>query len=379
MFEKGEPLLEIALALDPLLAEGHTSKANYLLQKNQFEAATHRFEYALKLNPNYATTYHWYGILADRLGDRQKALDMYRKAAELDPLSPVIQTNIGFMLSNFEQYGEALKQFDRINELMPEFPGAADGKSKVYSDMGKLNEAVKWQRQSIKQDPGNLGRQANLAHLYIDLGMIEQAEAEIELIRQQSPEFEPLLYAEATIDMYKGNYESAAARFEERLLKSPNDLSYMGNWAFYQMLLGNFEVAISTSLAMFPGKNGEEYDVNFDNFDTTANLIWMWQQIGEKQKADNLLRQLKNFLAEYPVHDNTFKQAMILTLEGKFLESAEMFNQLFDNGKSRGYWRGGHLPMLKDIMSLPQTQEFIKKYDIELERQRNAVLTMVKV
>ncbi len=371
MFENGEPLLEKALSLDPMLAEAHTSKANYLLQVDQLDAAKNRFEYALKLNPNYATTYHWYGILSDRLGDKKKALDLYRKAAQLDPLSPVIQTNIGFMLLEADQHEEAMKQFDRIMELMPEYPGAANGKSQVYASLGVLNEAVKWQQASIKQDPGNLGRRTNLAHLYIDLGMIGQAQNEIDLIKQESPGYEGLLYAEATVDMYQGNYQQAAARFEQKLLKRPKDLNYLGNWTFYQMLLGNYEVAISTSLLMFPGKNGELYDVNFDNFDTTVNLIWMWQQIGEQQKADKLLRQLKNYLAEYANHDEPFKQSMILVLEGKHMEAAKLFAELFDKGENRGFWRGAHLPMLKEVIALPQAQDFIKKHEQELERQRS--------
>ena len=374
MFEKGEPLLEKALSLDPMLAEAHTSKANYLHEKEQFETAANRFEYALKLNPNYATTYHWYGNLADRLGEKEKALELYRKAAELDPLSPVIQTNIGFMLSDADEHEEALKQFDRIMELVPEYSGGAHGKSIVYSNMGVLDEAIKWQKESIRKDPGNLSRRTNLAHLFIDLGLIEQAQSEVNLIKQQSPGYEGLLYVEATIDMYQNNYQQAAARFEEKLSKHPNDLSYLGNWTFYQMLLGNYEAAINASLSMFPGKNGEDYEITFNNFDTTLNLIWMWQQTGEQKKADRLLQRLKNYLAEYAIHNDLLKQSLILTLEGKHVDAAQKFSELFASGETRGFWRGSHLPMLKEVLTLPQTQEFIKKHELEQQRQRKAVL-----
>jgi len=378
MFEKGEPLLEKALSLDPMSAEAHTSKANYLQEKDQFEAAANRYEYALQLNPNYATTYHWYGNLADRLGDKAKALDLYRKAAQLDPLSPVIQTNIGYMLSDADQHEEALKQFDRIIELVPEYSGGPSGKSKVYSDMGLLDEAIKWQKEAIQQDPGNLGRRTDLAHMYVDLGLLEQARTEIDSIKQQSPGYEGLLYVEATMDMYLGNYQQAADIFEEKLGKYPNELTYLGNWTFYQMLLGNYDVAISTSLTMFPGKNGEAFDVNFYNFDATINLIWMWQQTGEQEKADNLLKQLKSFLAEYAIHDSPLKQSMILALEGKYRESAEMFGEMFAKGDNRGVWRGDHIPMLKEVIRLSAAQDYIKKYEQELERQRSAVLAMVQ-
>lgn len=377
MFAKGEPMIEMAISLDPTLAEAQTTKANYLNDRKQFEASRNLFEYSIKLNPNYATTYHWYGILADSMGDQEKALMLYRKAAELDPLSPVIQTNIGYQLLRAKQKQEALKQFDRIIELVPEYSGGASGKAETLAQMGRIDKAVLWQKKSVDTDQGNFGRQLDLIGFYVELGLIEKAKQSLLEIENQAPNYKGLIYGWANIDLYESNYQQASDRFSRKMLEDPEDKSYQGNWAFYQMLLKNYSASINVLLKLHPGKNGELFNVSHYNFDSTINLIWMWKQIGEIEKSKQLLTQLKQFLAEYPKHDAINKQAMIAAVEGKYLESIKLFNQLFKNGEFQGFWRGDHLPMFESFEEIPESQFLTKAYDKVIEQQRTALLAQL--
>ncbi len=371
---QGEPLIEKALSLDPESVEALTSQANYLAEKDELDAAKATFEYALKLNPNYPTTYHWYGNLLSRLGDKEQALKMYRKATELDPISPVIQTNIATILTDSGRYKEALAQFDRIIELVPEYPGSASGKANVYSEMGQLDEAIKWQRLAIKKDPGNLYRKTELAAMYVDIGLLDLAQQIIDEMVIQSPSFEGIVYARANVDLYQGKYQDAADLFSAAWQRAPNKLDYLGNLAFYQMLLGQHQQAIEGYLKIFPGKNGKIYEVRADNFDSTINLTWSLQQTGEHAQAESLLNELKQLMAEYPEQNDDYRAAMIAALEGRVSDSAELFFKEYKKGGSRGYWRGAHLPMLADVIKSPTSQEFIKLYEFELSQQRNRVL-----
>ncbi len=377
MFAKAEPIIEMALSLDPTLAEAHTSKANFLHEKKQYEAAMNRFEYAIKLNPNYATTYHWYGLLADSMGDQSKALMLYRKAAELDPLSPVIQTNIGYQLLRAKQTNEALKQFDRIIELVPDYSGGASGKSNVYAQMGQLDEAIKWMHQSVEIDPGNWGRRLNLANLYVDIGLIDKAKEQIQQVADSAPDFEGLVYTRANLNMYESDYQSAADQFALKMKEYPNNKSYPGNWAFYQMLLRNYQPAIDVLLALHPGKNDDLFEVSYYNFDATINLIWMWQQVGEDLKASRLLTQLKQFLAEYPEHNNEFKKAVILVVEGDYMAAGKIFQKQFERGEFQGFWRGSHLPMFEPFDDIPESRALTAAYEKTVSEQRDSLLAML--
>lgn len=54
------------------------------------------FEHAIELNSNYATAHHWYGRTAlSALGRFDEAIAEMKKALELDPLSLIMNTDVG--------------------------------------------------------------------------------------------------------------------------------------------------------------------------------------------------------------------------------------------------------------------------------------------
>ncbi|MFK8013449.1 MAG: tetratricopeptide repeat protein [Marinicellaceae bacterium] len=377
MLLNGEQLVKKALSLDPNLAEAYTSQANYFAEKREFDKAKEGFEKSLKLNPNYATTYHWYGNLVSSQGDNERALSLYRKGVELDPISPVIQTNIGNILKEFKRYQEALDQYDRIIELEPEYPGAYRGKAEVYSAMGKLDETIIWQLKSVELDPGNVYRKVDLASKYIDIGLDDLAEETINEIEDEFPDFTGVIYAKANLDMYRGNYQQAAARFEKALEESPQNFGYMGNLLFYKMILKEYDEAIAGYLKMYPGEFGKEFSIQKNNIDSVINLIWLWQANKQEDKAKQLSLELKQFLSEYPELNSTFYQAMLAAVDGEYQKSAELFFSEYKSGFSREFWKGDHLPMLEEVTKLPFSQEISNLYEYELAQQRIRILAFL--
>jgi len=80
------------------------------------------FQRAIALNPNYATAHHWYGngpLLA--LGRFEEAIAEGKRAVELDPLSPIINADLGQNLYNARRYDEAIAQLRKTLEIDPTF------------------------------------------------------------------------------------------------------------------------------------------------------------------------------------------------------------------------------------------------------------------
>jgi eukaryotic-like serine/threonine-protein kinase len=121
-FPKGKAAAQIALQIDPDLAEAHTSLAALLwLHDWQWEGAETEFKRSLELSPTYATANHWYAEYLMTMENREAVIRM-KKGQELDPLSLIITVAIGWALYFHRQYDEAIEQLQRAIELDPNYP-----------------------------------------------------------------------------------------------------------------------------------------------------------------------------------------------------------------------------------------------------------------
>jgi len=141
---KAKEAAEKALSLDPTLAEAHTSLAFIKsLFEWRWEEAEEHYRKSIALNPGYVTAHHWYGLdflaLHGRLEDAEAEV---RIAAQLDPLSPIINEGVSYMLLLSRRYEEAIEQSRRVLELDPQFYKAFTGMGRAYSLMGRYSEAI---------------------------------------------------------------------------------------------------------------------------------------------------------------------------------------------------------------------------------------------
>ena len=112
-----------ALELDDTLAEAHTSLADRSASMTSISLrAAREFQRAIELNPNYATAHQWYGIdLLVALGRFDEAISEVKRALELDPLSLIINSDLGRTYYFARRYDEAIEQLRKTLEMDPNF------------------------------------------------------------------------------------------------------------------------------------------------------------------------------------------------------------------------------------------------------------------
>ncbi len=116
-------LAERALALNPDLAEAHTTLAYALaLYYWDWEGAEREFRRAIEIDPGYATAHKWYRDLLTTLGRNGEALAEAERAAELDPRSPNVLAILGVSQWVAGRDAEARATLERALELDPTFP-----------------------------------------------------------------------------------------------------------------------------------------------------------------------------------------------------------------------------------------------------------------
>lgn len=108
-----------ALEIDPLLAEANASYAIILMQEFKWEDSLAMFKKAIDINPNYASAQHWCGVNSGILGSHDLAAEHLQKALEIDPLSLVINRNLGLAYLWARQYEKAIAQFEKTLAIVP--------------------------------------------------------------------------------------------------------------------------------------------------------------------------------------------------------------------------------------------------------------------
>jgi Tfp pilus assembly protein PilF len=111
-----------AVELAPNLGEAHLALAVARAFSQDWVTTESEFKKAMNLNPNDANVHYFYayGLLVPQKRF-EEALREYRRALDLDPLSPIVNTNYAVTLMIARQYDAAAAQFKVAQALDPSF------------------------------------------------------------------------------------------------------------------------------------------------------------------------------------------------------------------------------------------------------------------
>jgi serine/threonine-protein kinase len=170
-YPKAKAAARKALELDETLAEAHTSLAQALFAYDwNFAESSREFRRAIELNPNYATARHWYAnstLLA--MGQFDEAVAEGKRAQELDPLSLIINADLGADYFYARQYDRSIEQLRKTIEMDQGFYTAHYFLGMAYAMKGAFPEAIAEYRraQQLSDDPFVL---AYLGHAFAASG-----------------------------------------------------------------------------------------------------------------------------------------------------------------------------------------------------------------
>jgi eukaryotic-like serine/threonine-protein kinase len=174
---KGKDAAIKALQLDETLAEAHTSLGHALRRDFDFSGALGEFQRAIALNPNYATSHHWYGTTLSALGRVEDGKVELKRAQEIDPLSPIINAEVGRLLYYGRRTDEAIGHLRKlVDEMEPNFEPALAYLGAAYAQKRMYPEAIQEFEKWLALSPANPRALAALAHTYALWGRRAEAE-----------------------------------------------------------------------------------------------------------------------------------------------------------------------------------------------------------
>ena len=171
-----EAAINRALELDESSSEAHTARG-MLLAGYQFDypAGKKEYERALQLNPNDATAHHWFASdVLGALGESEHEVAEMRRARDLDPLSLVINTNLGAALLRAHRFDEAIAQLRKTVALDNRFGYGRQTLGMALQLKGQIPEAIVEYQAAIALDPSPTYLSL-LGHVYGTIGRKEEA------------------------------------------------------------------------------------------------------------------------------------------------------------------------------------------------------------
>jgi eukaryotic-like serine/threonine-protein kinase len=198
-----------ALELDETLAEPHASLGLIAMNYDwDWASAEKEFRQAIELNPNYATAHHWYAEYLVAVGRFDESLVEINRARELDPLSLIINTDMGKVLYYSRRYDEAIAQLQETLRMDPSFHDAHLWLGSVYAKRGLYPEAI-GEFKKISDSPWALGW---LGYVYGVSGRRDEAEKVVNQIESKGP-IDPSVIVYVYIGL--GEENAAFAAFEK--------------------------------------------------------------------------------------------------------------------------------------------------------------------
>lgn len=158
-----------ALALDPNLAAAHVADARLLASEFRDAEARRAVERALQLAPGDPTALVLYSRLL--LGtEPDKALEVARRAAEVDPLDVGIRLALLARLAWGGKHDEVIVEAERVLELDPQAADAYYYVGIARDGQGRYEDAIAAYRQAMEINPEDPYYPAAVAYSYARMG-----------------------------------------------------------------------------------------------------------------------------------------------------------------------------------------------------------------
>lgn len=135
-----------------------------------------RYRAVLQLDPAEADAVHLLGVIAHRLGEHDRALELMHEAIALRAGVPHFHANLGSALAETGRLDEAACQFQILRELAPGDDRVCHSLAAVLTTLGRLDEAEACYRAALRLRPELPATHNNLGALLKDRGRFDEAE-----------------------------------------------------------------------------------------------------------------------------------------------------------------------------------------------------------
>jgi eukaryotic-like serine/threonine-protein kinase len=242
---------QVALSLDPDLADAHLALAKVLDQTGNEQGALREIAKALSLDPSNAQTLVWQAQIYTRMNQWEDAEKTLHRVLKEHPNYWLAYNELGFGLHGQAKYHEAIQAFRAASLAAPKNSMALANLGAEYLQIGEFTEATESLKQSVALDPDSDEAAANTSLALRYQGRYERAlpfaRKAVELNPALATNWLELAECHASLRNHQGEakdaYLRAAKETERHLLTDPTDAPSWMLLALYKVKSGSSQNA----------------------------------------------------------------------------------------------------------------------------------------
>jgi tetratricopeptide (TPR) repeat protein/tRNA A-37 threonylcarbamoyl transferase component Bud32/TolB-like protein len=207
---------------------------------SSLQSAVTLFRTALDRDPSFAPAMAGAGEAYWRLYQETKdatwipkALDVCRRAAELNDNLAAVHTTLGMIYQGESRYDAAVKEFERALTLDSTSDGAYRGLASSYEALGKDSEAEAAYKQAITARKDYWGGYSALGAFYAKHAHYEDAAIEFRKVIELAPENVRGYTNLGAVYVYQGKLKDAEDELQKSLAIEPNYRGYSNLGTLY--------------------------------------------------------------------------------------------------------------------------------------------------
>jgi eukaryotic-like serine/threonine-protein kinase len=173
-FQRSKAAVARALEIDSGLAQAHAVLGHLRYACDyDWAGAEQELKRAIELNPNSGEAYDFYGLLLSSLERYDEAIEVQRRAHELDPLAH--RMDIVTTLLRAGRHDEALRAVTRVLEVEPYLALAHLTLGWVYLLTGMPDQGIAAMQKAVSLSPDSTLYQAQLGQAFARAGRTQEA------------------------------------------------------------------------------------------------------------------------------------------------------------------------------------------------------------
>jgi tetratricopeptide (TPR) repeat protein len=227
-FPKAREAALKALEIDDRLAEAHSSLGQVYQAEGDWAGTEREFKHALTLNPSHVVAHSRYSSFLLKFGRREEGLAEAKRARELDPRSPLMNTLLGQAFYHAHRFDESQQVLLKTLELDPNFDGAHITLASTYAANKMFRESIAELQKAPGFSPGDVMIRAPLGYDYAKSGRRSDAEKILKDLKAESQRKYVSGYFASWVCIGLGKNDEAIQWLERAYQQRDYQLTWMG-------------------------------------------------------------------------------------------------------------------------------------------------------